>query len=166
MHAALGHFLHRQHWVHFLGIHHVRGAKFLRELKLGRHHVDGDDAAGTGNGRAVDGREADAAAADHGHRFARLNLGRVDDRAYPGGHAAADEGGDVEGHIRANLRDGVLVEEHVFGIGREVQELVHGGAGFRVSEARLIVGAAVQLRRFAEGHVPREAVLAVAAKRG
>ena len=41
---------------------------------------------------------------------------------------------------------------------------MYRGARLRIGEAGLIFGAAVQFRGFAEGHVPREAVLAVAAE--
>ena len=46
--------------------------------------------------------EPDAAAADHDDARARLDAGRVDDRAHAGQHAAGDQRGAVERHV---LRD-------------------------------------------------------------
>ncbi|MNV68796.1 hypothetical protein D3C71_1616690 [compost metagenome] len=51
------------------------------QFQFGIEHVDGDDPPGTGQRRTVDGSEADTAAADHGHGFARTDLGGIEHRA-------------------------------------------------------------------------------------
>src|SRR5215467_3676777 len=49
------------------GIDGIRGAQFGRTLQLHRNGVDGDDAPGPGNCRAVEGRHADTTAPDNRH---------------------------------------------------------------------------------------------------
>ena len=79
----------------------VGGAEDLRLLALELHRVDGDDVAGAGHRRALDGVHADAADADDDDGLAGLHLGGVDGRAPAGGDAAADERGLVERDVRA-----------------------------------------------------------------
>ena len=71
MHAAAGEGHDRADRIHLAGVDGVGGAELARELQLGCHRVDGDDAAGTGDGGAVDAREPDTAAADYGNGFRR-----------------------------------------------------------------------------------------------
>ncbi len=76
-----------------------------------------------------------------------------------------DQGGPVEGHLGADLHDGVLVDEHLLGEGRQVEELVHGraigpGQARRRSTGRGGLGA---LSHRSTGR-PGEARLAVAAE--
>ena len=89
--------------------------------------------------RALDGIEADAAAADDDDARAGFHVGRVDDRAQPRQHAAGDERGAVEGHVlrdRDRLR---LVDDHPLG----------ERAGAQPMDDRL-AGAVVQRRRAVE----------------
>ncbi|HVM52795.1 MAG TPA: alcohol dehydrogenase catalytic domain-containing protein, partial [Acidimicrobiales bacterium] len=78
---------------------------------------------GPGDGRALDGREADATATDDGHGLAGPHAGGVEHGAEAGRHAAADERGAIEGHVVADLHDGTLVHEHLLGEGGQVEEL-------------------------------------------
>ena len=98
--------------------------KSLARLELERVLVDGDDAAGASDVGRVDGRQPDAAGAEHRHRGARLHLGSVGDRAVTGDHAAADQRRQVERHVRADLHQCVLVHDHLLGECRQVGELV------------------------------------------
>ena len=64
---------------------------------------------GAGEFGTVDRRQADAAAADHGHRRSRFDLSRAEDRADAGGHRAADHRGAVERHVLADLHHCVFM---------------------------------------------------------
>ena len=52
--------------------------------------VHGDDRLGPGQYGTLNHIQAHAARADNHHAATGLNLGSVDDRSHPGGHAAAD----------------------------------------------------------------------------
>ena len=84
----------------------------------------GDDARRAGDLRGVDRRQADAAGAEDGDRRAGLDPRRVDDRAVAGDDAAADQAGEVERHVVAHLHERVLVDDHLLGERRQVEELV------------------------------------------
>ena len=128
LNPAAGQLLDRFDRVGPAGVDHVGGAEMLGHVELRALDVDRDDAPGAGDGGAVDGRQADAAAADHRHRAADLDLGGVDHRAEAGGDAAADQRGPVERHVVADFDQGVLVDQHVFGERRQREELVHVAA--------------------------------------
>ena len=123
VHAAAGHRDDFADRVGLLRVDDVGGAELAREFELTRHRVDRDDAARAGDRRAVDARQADAAAADHRNRRARFDLRGVDHRADAGRDAAADQRRAVERHVGADLHDGVFVHQHVLGERRQVQEL-------------------------------------------
>ncbi len=76
-----------------------------RALLLAR--VDGHDLGRPGDARALNRRDADSAAADHSHARSGHHACGVEHRADAGGHAAADQCGDVEGHVIGD-RDGAL----------------------------------------------------------
>ncbi len=162
VHAAARHLSHRLDGVILLGVHHVGGAELARQVQLAVQGVDGNDPGSAGNGGPVDGREPDAATADHGDGAARLNLGGVNDGSDPGRHAAADEGGPIQRHVLPDLRDGVLVDEHVLGERGQVEELPDVLVAF-VQALRLVHGP-LQLGFLAQRHVAGQAVLAVAAE--
>jgi hypothetical protein len=149
------------------GVDHVGGAELFGQLQLGGHAVDGDDPAGAGDGRAVDGGQAHAAAADHGHGLARTDAGGVDHRADAGHHRAADQGGAVEGHVLADGDAGVLVHQHHLGEGRQVQELRHlglAGSGEVLAEQAGLVALGARVSGAdAQVQVAGQADLAVAA---
>ena len=62
-----------------------------------------------GEAGALDGVDADAADAEDDDRLAGLDVGGVDRRAPPGGHAAADEHGLVQRQVVVDLDHGGLV---------------------------------------------------------
>ena len=70
-------------------IHGIRRAKLARLFELVVVDVHGDDSARARDPRALDGRQADAAAAEDGDRLAGAHLRRVDGGADAGHHAAA-----------------------------------------------------------------------------
>lgn len=61
------------------------------EIELGRHHVHRDDAFGACDPRALQGRQPDAAEADHGDRGTGADPGGVDRGADAGGDAASQQ---------------------------------------------------------------------------
>src|SRR4029077_15554035 len=65
-------------------------AEAAAPLVLGIVDVDADDLVGTHHLRALDDIEPDATEAEYHHIGARRDLGGIDHRADPGGHAAAD----------------------------------------------------------------------------
>src|SRR6185295_9753179 len=101
-------------------IDEIGGAELGRQLQFHRIGIDRDDAAGAGNRGAVDGRHADAAATDHGHALPRRDFGRIHYGAVAGDDGAADQGGTVEGKVVANFYHGVLVHQHLLGIGGKI----------------------------------------------
>ena len=105
-------------------VDNVGGAKLGGKLQFHRVVVDRDDAAGADDCRAIDGRHADTTAADHHHRLPRRHLGGVEHGADAGNDATADQRGAVERHVLADLYDRILVDQHLLGEGRHVEELV------------------------------------------
>src|SRR5581483_2668094 len=95
-------------------IDRVSGAEPLRERQLGFELIDRNDHAGAGDPRALDSREADAAASEHGDGRTGFDTGGVQYRAHPGRHATADEGRAVERNLRVDLDQGVFVHQHFF----------------------------------------------------
>ncbi len=83
----------------------MRRAQLFRLLQLEVIDVDGDNHARPGDGRALDGVGANAAAANHHHRAARLDLCAMDDRAHARWHAAANEDRAVERIVIGNGND-------------------------------------------------------------
>ena len=73
----------------------VRGAEAFRKFELLVGQVDGDDRAGAHVRGGLNRAQAHAANAEDHHRVARSDVGRIDDRATPGGHRAADDGRHV-----------------------------------------------------------------------
>jgi hypothetical protein len=97
----------------------------LCEFQLARPCVNGDDAAGPSDGSPLDGAEPDTTAPDHGYRTPWGDFRGVDHRPNARGHAAANEGGFIKGHILADLHNGVFMHQELFSIGREIGELMH-----------------------------------------
>ena len=91
-----------------------------------------------------------------------VDFGGVEDRAETGGDGAADQRRAIERHLVADLHQGVLVDEHHLGEGREAQELVDRGA--IPGEAWRLVVLPLQPLPVAEDRPPGEAVLAVTAE--
>ena len=93
----------------------MRRAEGLRRFQLVVGDVDGDDRRGAGHARALHGIEPDAAAADDDDAAADPHARRVDHGAEAGQHAAGDERGDVERHVRRNGRDLAVVDDDMLG---------------------------------------------------
>jgi hypothetical protein len=74
MHLAVGQLFHLRDRIAVLHIDDVGGAELGRKLQLHRIVVDGDDAPDANDRRTIDRRHANAAAADHHHRFAGPTL--------------------------------------------------------------------------------------------
>src|SRR6185312_2319866 len=114
-----------------------RGAQAAGHVELERVWIDRDDVLGTGEARALDGVDADAADAEHDDRVARSRLAGAHRRAPAGRHAAADQAGHFE-------RD-VVVDAHA-------RELRHDRVvGERPQRAKAAVVLAVSME--AEGFV-------------
>ncbi|MNM95684.1 hypothetical protein D3C81_1081390 [compost metagenome] len=161
MHALPGQLAHGRDHVDVLRLDQVRGAELPRQFQLAVEHVDGDDPPGPGQRRAVDRRQADAAAADHGNRLAGRHLGGIDHRAGAGGDGAADQRGAVQWHVAPDCHAGVFVHEHLLGEGRQVGELRHRLV--LVRQTRLIALGPAGVGGLAQRQVPGQAVLAVPA---
>ena len=115
MNAALGQFHHRLDRVACFCVNNVGRTKSPRQFKLGIEHIDCDDARRTTDERAVDDRQADAAAADDRNRAACLNRSRVEGCPGAGSHTAANKCGPVERHVLANFHERVFMDQHVLG---------------------------------------------------
>ena len=110
----------------------------------------------------MNGRQAHAAAANHGHGAASLNAGAARDRAITRQHAAAQQRGQVQRHVVAHLHQRVLVHQHLLGEGRQVQVLVQVLA--LPAQALGHAGQLLDGRVAAHAHVAADAVLAIAAE--
>src|SRR4029453_7719263 len=113
------------HRITFRSIHEVCSTADLREFQLARPCVNGDDAAGPGDGSPLDGAEPDTAATDHGYRTPWGDFRGVDHRPNARGHATANERGFIKGHILTDLHNGVFMYQELFSIGGEIGELMH-----------------------------------------
>ena len=80
--------------------------EFHRLLALEGDRVDGDDVAGAGVRRALDGVDADAADAHDDHRLTGPDLRRVHRGSPSGADAAAGEAGDLERDVVRDLDRG------------------------------------------------------------
>ena len=161
MDAAFRQFLHRRDGIALRGIDEVGRTERTSEFFLGRRHIDRDDAACAGDGRAVDGGEPDAATAYDRHSLAGTNLGGMDHRAYACDDRAADQGRAIERHVLADSDTGMLVDEHLLREGGEVQELRQRGAV--PGETRRLVLVSLRIWRLAEAEMARQAMLTMAA---
>ncbi len=86
-----------------LRIDEVGHAKALAPFGLAVIDVDADDFVGANHLQALDDVEADPAQPEDDGIGARLDPGRIDHGADPGGHAAADIAGLVERGVVADL---------------------------------------------------------------
>ena len=108
--------------VSLAGIDYVCGAEAMGALQLGRKLVDANDAAGTADASALDDRQADAAAAEHGNRLAGLQARGAQRGADAGEYAAADQCGAVEGDVAVDFDQRVLVQQHLLGVAADVRK--------------------------------------------
>jgi hypothetical protein len=86
----------------------VSGAEAAGHLQPPGVHVDRDDGRGSGNAGCLDRVEPDPAAAEHHDAGARLDAGRVGDRAEARRHTAPDDAGCGEGHVVRDADDPAL----------------------------------------------------------
>src|SRR6185312_13675054 len=124
--------------VDLLGVDEVGHAEAAAPLLLAVVEVHADDLVGADHLQALDHVQPDAAEAEHHAVGAGLDLGGVDHRADPGGDAAADVAGLVEGGVGADLGQGDLRQHRVVGEGRAAHVVVDRRA--LVAEAAGAVG--------------------------
>ena len=108
----------------------VGGAKGFGEFELVVEQVNRNDLPRAGNRRALNHVQADPAAADHGDRAARLDLGGVNRRPDPGHRAAANKTGPVQGHVVADFNRAALVHDRLLGKRRGKGKVVNVGPVF------------------------------------
>ena len=111
--------------------------------------------------RALDDVEPDPAAADHGDGGPGRRPGHPDDGAHTGRHAAADQGGPIQGDALVDLAHHALVHQHLLREGGQPGEL-HDRAAVGQAQPPLAQHASpvTQVRP------SRQAELALAAKAG
>src|SRR5204863_7718790 len=102
---APGQRAHRLHRVVFGAVDEMRRAEPARDLLLRLELIDRDDLAGAPDARALDDREADAAAAEHRNGLPGLEPRTAQRRADTGQAAAADESGAVQRDLRNDPHD-------------------------------------------------------------
>ena len=135
----------------------------LRQRELRFELIDGDDHARAGDSRALDRREADAAASENRDGRSGLDARGVEHGAHPGRDAASDERGAVQRHVVADLHQRVFMHQHLLGVRRKVGKLAHRLA----LERQPGLFALAPLRRRAVGAavgMARHAIVAVAAE--
>src|SRR3989449_1078232 len=111
------------HRVVLRAVDDVSRAHSLGHLELGLEHVDADDLSSAADARALDDRQPDAAAAEHGHRLPGLQPRGAQRRSDPCEDATADERGPVERQVGVDLHHRVLVEQHALGVAADADEL-------------------------------------------
>ena len=107
-----------------VGVDRVGGAEGLRHLELVVQDVGGDDLAGARQQGALHGVQPDAAAADHQHIRAGLDLGVARHGADAGRHAAADQGRLRPRHVLADRHHHLLRHHDLLGEGADARHLV------------------------------------------
>src|ERR1700729_1070157 len=127
--ASPGERLHTLSDIFAFSVDGLSCAEFARGGELGRLDVDGDDWRSARNPRALDGIEADAAAADDDDAGACFHPGRIENGSYPCEHAASDERCAVEGHVLRDCNRLRLVDDHVLGKGASAQAVDNRLAG-------------------------------------
>src|SRR5215472_8809303 len=95
----------------------VRRAELQRLLLLPLVRVDGEDVLGARPRGALHRVHADAAGAEHDHGVADPHVAGVDRRAEPGGHAAADQRGELHRDVVFDLHAGKFRHHRVLGEG-------------------------------------------------
>ena len=97
----------------------VGGSEFRGHLQLERHRVDGEDALGAGQARALDRRGPEAADADDDHVVAGPDISGIDRRSPAGGDSATDQARLVQRIVIEDLDAGRLVDHGVLGEGAQ-----------------------------------------------
>ncbi len=100
--APAGQILDRRDRIVDTAVDRVRGAQSLGQGQAFVVNVDGDDAAGVGQARALDDIQAHAPGANDGDIIAWLDASGVQGSAHPGGDGAAQKGGLFQRHVTAD----------------------------------------------------------------
>ncbi|MNX54432.1 hypothetical protein D3C86_851600 [compost metagenome] len=164
MHAAARQLQNLFGRVAIAAVDHVGGTELFGQFQFRIEHVDGDDPPCPGQRRAVDRGQADTAAADHCHGFARTYLGGIEHRASASGDGATEQSGAVQRHVAADRHAGVFMHQHLLGKPGQVDEL--RDRLLHVSQARLFILAALGFRRHAARQMTGHAVVAMATEHG
>src|SRR5205807_4675164 len=90
--------------LHLARVDEMGHAELFGQRAAARVDVDPDDHVGADHPAALHDIEPDAAEAEHDDPRASFDLGGVDDRADPGGDAAADVADLVERRVLADFR--------------------------------------------------------------
>ena len=126
VHPALCEALNRRDRVVVRRVDDIRRAAAAGDLEFGVIDVDRDDPLRVRQARALDCREADAAASDDRNGRTRRHLGCVEDCAEAREHATPEQARTVERHRRIDAHQMVLTDQHVLGEPAETAELVDG----------------------------------------
>ena len=106
----------------------VRGPDALGHLELAVEHVEADDLPGAADTRALNDREPDAAAPEHGDGLARFEPRASERGAHAGEDAASNEGRTVERQVGIDPHHRVLVQQHALGVAADPDELTDTGS--------------------------------------
>ena len=151
--TVAGEFADEVHGVAGARVNEIRRPEGPGQLTLGCRLVDRDDAARTREERALDDVEAHSTRADDGHGRAGAQPSGAEDGAEAGRHATAEQRRPVERNVLGDLRDGVFVDEHPLGEGRDVEELgdVRAGAAQPLRLTATTAGAALAAQHHPAG---------------
>ena len=106
------------------GLDGLGGAELPSELELLRARIHGHDRRGSGQARALDDVQPDAAAAPDGHARLRLDLGGANDRSVARDDRTAAESRHLEVDVAADPDRGRYGDNGVLGEGRDRVEVV------------------------------------------
>ena len=100
-------------------------AEVRGQAELVLHAIDADHLDAVERERRQDGGHPDTAEADDRDPLSRLRAAGVDDRATTGEHGAAEEGGDLGGHVLVEGYDGPVVDHGMGGEARDTEVVEH-----------------------------------------
>ena len=123
--AALGHFDNLFACIFHARINAVRCAQLHCKLTLFGHRIARNNPPRARNLCRIDRCKAHATAPDDAHAVARRDACGMEHRACARYHRTAQNRGAVEWHIGIDPHARMLMHQHHFGIGRQVQHLVH-----------------------------------------
>ena len=149
------------------GVDRVGRAESAGEGELLVGEVDRDDLARARDFRAEDRAQAHAAEADDRHRSARLDPRRVDHRADPSQHRAAEQGRKLERQVGIDLHAGFARDDRMGREGRDAEMVIDrlGAEGEPPLAGKQRPGAIGFRARLAEGGAAGGAKAAAAAAR-
>ena len=100
-------------------------AEVRGQAELVLHAIHADHLDAVERERRQDGGHPDTAEADDRDPLSRLRTAGVDDRATAGEHGAAEEGGDLGGHVLVEGYDGPVVDHGIGGEARDTEVVEH-----------------------------------------